>query len=130
MARELARTQPQAPGLTRRSLLQRAAGLGLAASTLGALELLAELPEQALAGAGSGLPEIQFQIEKRLPKPSKIEGVKVRFGPVYTLFVTIALARTPAAADQTTLARALARVEQAYPFSPSGVLSTLAYGIP
>jgi hypothetical protein len=130
MDRELPRTQAQAHRLTRRSLLQRAAGLGLAASTLGALELLAELPDEALARTGGGLPEIQFQIEKRLPKPSKIEGVRVRFGPVYTLFVTIALARTPDAADQTTLAQALGRVEQAYPFSPSGVFSTVAYGIP
>ena len=81
---------PPTTGLTRRSLLQRAAGLGLAASTLGALELLAPAPEEALA-AGSKLPEIQFQIEKRLPKPIKVEGVRVRFGPVYTLFVTIAL---------------------------------------
>jgi hypothetical protein len=128
---EHARTNTQGtPGLTRRSLLQRAAGLGLAASTLGALELLADLPEEALAKGGAGLPEIQFQIEKRLPKPLKAEGVRVRFGPVYTLFVTISLARTPSAADQATLTQALARVEQAYPFSPSGVFMTVAYGIP
>jgi hypothetical protein len=120
---------PPTTGLTRRSLLQRAAGLGLAASTLGALELLAPAPEEALA-AGSKLPEIQFQIEKRLPKPIKVEGVRVRFGPVYTLFVTIALARTPSVADQATLAQALARVEKAYPFKPSGVFMTVAYGIP
>lgn len=130
MDRRPARTQPQEHRLTRRSLLQRAAGLGLAASTLGALELLAELPDEAFARGGAGLPEIQFQIEKRLPKPSKIEGVRVRFGPVYTLFVTIALVRTPNAGDQATLAAALARVEQAYPFSPSGVFTTVAYGIP
>jgi hypothetical protein len=116
-------------GLTRRSLLQRAAGLGLATSTLGALELLAPPPEEALA-RGSELPEIQFQIEKLLPKPIKAEGVRVRFGPVYTLFVTITLARTPSVADQATLTQALARVEQAYPFSPSGVFMTVAYGIP
>jgi hypothetical protein len=120
---------PRMPGLTRRSLLQRAAGLGLAASALGALELLAALPGEALARS-SGLPEIQFQIEKHLPKPIKVEGVRVRFGPVYTLFVTIALARTPSVADQATLAQALARVEQAYPFSPSGVFMTVAYGVP
>jgi hypothetical protein len=117
-------------GLTRRSLLQRAAGLGVAASALGALELLAEMPDEALAKGGAGLPEIQFQIEKLLPKPIKAEGVHVRFGPVYTLFVTITLARTPSIADQATLTQALARVEQAYPFSPSGVFMTVAYGIP
>ena len=57
MDRELARSEhPQAPGLTRRSLLQRAAGLGLAASTLGALELLAQLPEEALGRRQLGAP--------------------------------------------------------------------------
>lgn len=59
---------PPPSGLTRRSLLQRAAGLGVAASTLGALELLATLPEQSRAAARSAaLPEIQFQIESACP---------------------------------------------------------------
>jgi hypothetical protein len=131
MDREHARTeQLRSPGLTRRSLLQRAAGLGLASSTLGALELLAALPEDAFGARARALPEIQFQIEKHLPKPIKAEGVRVRFGPVYTLFATIALARTPTTADKATLTQALARVERAYPFSPSGVFMTVAYGIP
>lgn len=121
---------PQPAGLTRRSLLQRAAGLGLAASTLGALELLATLPAQSPAATRSALPEVQFQIEKRLPRPVRSEGVAARFSPVYTLFATIALARTPTAADQATLTQALAQVEATYPFSPSGVFAVVAYGIP
>ncbi len=130
MGNEHAQPQQDEPaGLTRRTLLRRAAGLGVTASTLGALELLATLPAQSLA-AGSALPEVQFQIEKLLPRPVKSEGVRARFSPVYTLFATIALTRAPTASDQATLAQALAQVEQSYPFSPGGVFTIVAYGIP
>ena len=118
-----------ASGLTRRTLLQRAAGLGVAASTLGALDLLALVPDRA-AAAKSKLPEVQFQIEKYLPPAFRGEGVKVRLGPLYTTFATFALTRTPTAADQEALSRALATIEAVYPFSPSGVFTTIAYGIP
>ncbi len=117
-------------GLTRRTLLQRAAGLGLAASTLSALDLLALMPEREARAAKSGLPEIQYQIEKFIAPAIKAEGVKARFGPVYTTFATFVLTRTPTHADQTALASALARVEASYPFSPSGVFLTVAYGVP
>jgi len=117
-------------GITRRTLLQRAAGLGLAASTLGALDLLALIPtREALAAKGS-LPEIQFQIEKFIAPAVKVEGVRARFGPLYTTFATFSLTRTPTQADQAALASALQRVEASYPFSPSGVFTTVAYGIP
>jgi hypothetical protein len=117
--------------LTRRALLQRAAVLGVAASTLGALDLLAVTPARAASAAGkSALPEIQFQIEKFIAPALKIEGVRVRFAPVYTTFATFTLTRTPTLADQAALAAALARVEAGYPFSPSGVFTTIAYGVP
>jgi hypothetical protein len=115
--------------LTRRTLLQRAAGLGLAASTLGALDLLASAPMRAAAAGTTALPEIQFQIERFLPAFSA-EGVRVRLGPVYTTFATISLTRTPTLADQTRLAEALAKVELAYPFTPAGIFMSLAYGVP
>jgi hypothetical protein len=115
--------------LTRRALLQRAAVLGVSASTLSALDLLARVPVRAEA-AGSTRPEIQYQIEKFLPKAVAEERVKVSFPPVYTLFSTIALTRTPTSADKTTLAKALAQVETSYPFSPSGVFMSVAYGVP
>lgn len=116
--------------LTRRSLLQRAAGLGLAASTLGALDVLALTPARDALAAKSALPEIQFEIERFGPRPIHSEGVKARMPPVYTAFATFALTRTPTAQDQSTLAAALAKVESSYPFSPSGVFATIAYGIP
>src|ERR1700722_20080086 len=118
-------------GITRRTLLQRAAGLGVAASTLGALDLLAWTPARAAAATKkSPLPEIQFQIEKFLPPAFKAEKVKVRLGPVYTTFATVLLTRTPTTEDQATLAQALARIEASYPFSPSGVFMTVSYGVP
>ena len=97
--------------LTRRTLLQRAAGLGLAASTLGALDLLALTPTREAIAASSSLPEIQFQIERFGPRPIRVEGVKARMPPVYTTFATFTLTRTPTAADQATLAAALAKGE-------------------
>ncbi len=116
--------------LTRRALLQRAAGLGLAASTLSALDLLALAPTRALAHTPSGLPEVQYEIEKYIAPVFKAEGVKIRLGPVYTTFATFALSRAPTAADQATLAAALNRIEASYQFSPSGVFTTVAYGVP
>ncbi|HMD51910.1 MAG TPA: hypothetical protein VKG62_04290, partial [Solirubrobacteraceae bacterium] len=44
------------PALTRREVLQKAARLGVAASTLGALELLASTPRRAGAATLSTLP--------------------------------------------------------------------------
>jgi hypothetical protein len=116
--------------LTRRTFLQRAAGLGLAASTLGALDMLALTPVRDAIAAKSSLPEIQFQIERFGPHPIHSEGVTARMPPVYTAFATFTLTRTPTAADQATLAAALEKVESSYPFSPSGVFTTVAYGIP
>ena len=116
--------------LTRRSLLQRAAALGLTASTLGSLDLLARVPQRALAATPQSLPEIQFAIEPYLAPTVRLEGVAVRPGPVYTTFATIALTRTPEIADQGALALALGRIEQTYPFAPSGIFTTVSYGIP
>ena len=116
-------------GLTRRSLLRRAAHLGLAATTLGSLELLARPPQRA-AARGGALPEIQFAIDRFIPRAIKVEGVPVRPGPVYTAFLTFALQRTPAQGDQATLQRALGLIESSYPFSPAGVFTTVCYGIP
>jgi hypothetical protein len=116
--------------MTRRTLLHRAVGLGVAASTLSALDLLALAPARAAAKTKSALPEIQFQIEKFIAPAFKVEGVRVRFAPVYTTFATFSLTRTPTQADQATLAQALATVEASYEFSPSGVFTTVAYGVP
>ena len=116
--------------MTRRTLLHRAVGLGVAASTLSALDLLALAPARAAAKTKSALPEIQFQIEKFIAPAFKVEGVRVRLAPVYTTFATFALTRAPTQADQAALSSALASIEASYAFSPSGVFTTIAYGIP
>ena len=118
------------PALTRREVLQKAARLGVAASTLGALELLASTPRRAGAATLSTLPEVQYDIARYTPHAITVEGVKVRFGPLYTTFATIALQRTPTLADQAALSQALATVESTYAFSPAGVFATIAYGVP
>ncbi len=117
-------------GYTRRSLLARAAVLGLAGSTLGALDLVAVAPRAGAAASRRRLPQIQFAIDRYTPHAVRMEGVPVRAAPVYTTFATIALARTPTVADQATLAAALATIESAYPFSPAGVFTIVSYGIP
>lgn len=117
--------------LTRRTLLARAAQLGVAASTLSALDVLGVAPlRTALAATTSTLPEVQFQIEKYLAPSFTREGVRVRFGPAYTLFATFSLSRTPTLADQAKLSSALSAVEAAYPFTHAGVFTTIAYGVP
>jgi hypothetical protein len=120
----------QAPGLTRRTLLQKAAGLGLAASTLGALDALARVPRRAPAATPSSLPDIQFAIGDYIPPAVTLDGVPFRFGPVYTMFATIELRRGPTKADQAALASALATIEANYPFRPEGVFTFVSYGIP
>lgn len=114
---------------TRRAVL-KVAGAGLAASALTLVEPLVWLPERVAAAMPDGLPDIQHDIGAYLAPARSIDGVMFRFGPVHTLFVTFALQRLPSRAEQNTLAWALDRVEEAYPFSPEGMFCSLAYGLP
>jgi hypothetical protein len=116
--------------LSRRAFVASAARLGLAASTLSALEELARMPERAAAAGRARLPDIQFDTDDFIGAARTVEGVVVRFPPVYTSYTTLALSRAPTRSDQERLARAVAVIERVYPFSPGGVLLTLAYGIP
>jgi hypothetical protein len=82
------------------------------------------------AASKRSLPDIQFAIDDYIAPARKLDGVKVRFPPVYTSYTTFTLTRTPTPADQANLARALDKVEQAYPFRPDGVFTTVGYGLP
>ena len=116
--------------VSRRTVLKAAAATGLALSTHGLVELLA-LPTRRLAmAAPATLPDIQFDIRAFVPPAQTVDGVIVRFGPVFTRFVTLALARKPDLKDQQRLAAALTTIESTYPFSPGGVFVFTAYGIP
>lgn len=119
----------QPAGIDRREFVASAARLGLAASTLGALDALASMPVRADA-ARRRPPDIQFDIAGAIAPSRTVDGVVVRFPPVYTSFTTLALRRRPTRADQERLQHVLRDVERRHPASPRGVLLTLAYGIP
>src|SRR5262245_43600816 len=95
--------------VSRRSLLKVGAA-GLLASQAGLLQRLARVPDR-VALAASGLPDIQFDIGNFIAPAFTENGVLVRFGPVYTLFVPARLRRNPTRADQAVVAGALHTIE-------------------
>jgi hypothetical protein len=119
------------PRLSRRSLLASAARLGLAAPTLGFLDAAVAAPRRdSGAHSRSVRPDIQYDIADSVPPARVVDGVHVRFPPIYTSFVTLSLTRAPDRSDQRTLGEALASIERRYAFSPSGLFLFLAYGLP
>lgn len=121
--------------VSRRSFLQSAAALGIAVPSLRALNALAVAPDRPvtpalMAASKRALPDIQFAINDYISPAHRLDGVKVQFPPVYTSFTTFTLTRTPTPEDQATLVHALDVVEQAYPFRPNGVFTTIGYGLP
>jgi hypothetical protein len=113
---------------TRRAVLRFGAAAALA-SQVTLAEQLAWLPQRAALAAGDP-PDIQFDIGGVIPPAFAVDGVQVRFGPVFTLFVPIRLTRNPTAGDRRVLTRALGTIESVFPFSPAGVILILAYGLP
>jgi hypothetical protein len=113
---------------SRRTALKMGA-LGLSAATMGILETLPGVERLAHA-APANLPDIQFDISNFIAPAQTINGVQFRFGPVYTLFVTAKLTRTPTQKDQAALSNALNTIESRFPFSPSGVFTFVSYGLP
>jgi len=111
--------------VSRRDVLRAGAGAAL----MSAIGELAWTPQRLAMAAGT-LPNIQFDIGNFIPPAQTINGVSVRFGPVFVLFVPLRLNRTPSRTDQTTLANALNTIEAHYAFSPSGVIPHIAYGLP
>lgn len=126
----------QSQQLSRRRLLKTgAAGIISTATVAGALEALAFTPKRvALAATSTNLPNIQFDLGNFIPPAQMFNdgggSVLLRFGPVYTLFLTLKLTRFPSLTDYQTLNDALSRIESVYPFSPSGVFTIIAYGLP
>jgi hypothetical protein len=121
--------------VSRRSFLQSAAALGIAVPNLRALNALVVTPDRPVTTAlmtalQRPLPDIQFAINDYIPPAHNLDGVPVRFPPVYTSFTTFTVTHTPTPADQATLARVLDVVEQTYPFRPNGVFTTIGYGLP
>src|SRR2546423_1943475 len=114
--------------VSRRTAL-KAGAAGAIASELSLLEQLAWAP-QRVAVAAAAPSDIQFDIGNFIAPARTINGVQVRFGPTFTLFVPAKLTRNPTKADQAALANALSTVEANFAFSPSGVFVFTAYGLP
>jgi hypothetical protein len=116
--------------MSRRTLL-KVGGIGAMAASFASVGAAAWRPQRALASTSSpSLPDIQFDIGAFVHPAQTIAGVLVDFGVLYTFLAPAALTRNPTKADQQTLTAALATLEEAYSFSPSGVFTFVAYGLP
>ncbi len=118
------------PRILNRRGAMRLGALGLAATTLSALDTVARAPRRLARAAPAELPNIQFDVSDYTAPARTIDGTLFRFGPVYTLFVTARLTRLPSAGDRQVFVDALDAIEAAYPFSPDGVFTVAAYGVP
>src|SRR5690349_9825012 len=121
---------PKVP-VSRRDLL-KIGMLGTAATTLAGIDALTWVPSRVAhaASATTAFPDIQFNIGNFIAPVQTFNNVQFQFGPVYTVFLTAQLTDVPFRSDQTDLANALTTIEQTYPFSPSGIFTFIAYGIP
>jgi hypothetical protein len=115
--------------LTRRRVLELGV-LGATSTSFGVLDLLVRSPSRVARAQPSSLPSVQFDIDAFTPPVESIDGTDFRFGPVYTLFVTLRLTRIPVKSDQAVLNDALAQLEAHYPFAPEGVFASVSYGVP
>lgn len=120
---------PKQP-VSRRDLLRLGLlGTAAAATALAGIDTLAWVPMRAVEAA-TAFSDIQFDIGNFLGPVQTFNLVQVRLPPVYTVFLTASLNRTPAKSDQTVLANALNTIEAHYPFTPGGIFTFIAYGLP
>ena len=127
-------------GFSRRKMLISGGALAAGFAGLEALRSLAVTPARVASPASASLanakahrldlPETQFDIGAFTAPATTINGVMVAFPPVFTLFATATLMSAPSREDQDELAGALDRIEEAYQFSPAGVFTFVAYGLP
>jgi hypothetical protein len=122
--------------VSRRTLL-KVGGIGAMAATVTTVGAAAWSPQRASAAtrtsaatAATSFPDIQFDIGAFVHPAQTVAGVLVDFGVVYTFLAPAALTRNPTKQDQATLAAALATIESNYAFSPSGIFTFVAYGLP
>jgi hypothetical protein len=119
--------------MSRRRFLRNSSVLAGSLATFELLNKLSVVPQrQALAADVAALApsDIQFDVGAFIPPAQTIDGIRVRFGPVHTLFATASLTFLPTTADQTRFENALRTIESVYPWSPSGVFTHVAYGGP
>jgi hypothetical protein len=131
---------PARKGFSRRKMLISGGALAAGFAGLEALRGLAVTPARVASPASASLanakahrmdlPQTQFDIGAFTAPAVTINGVMVGFPPVFTLFATATLMSAPSQEDQDELARALDQIEEAYQFSPAGVFTFVAYGLP
>jgi hypothetical protein len=121
---------PHGGPLSRRDVLAGIGAAGLAGSALGLFDDAVRPLQRVAAQAPAILPDIQFDVGEFLAPVETVEGVRFRFGPVFTKFVTATLTRAPTQGDQAVLADALDTIEHTYRFAPDGAFTFVAYGIP
>lgn len=124
------------PTLSRRRLLQVAGGgaavaVGVAALYEG-LALVSPPSRRVVEPPKGGYPVGQYQVADYgvRVQPDPESAVVVSAPPAWNLVITATLLRAPGAQEQKRLEAALRAVEAAYPYSPAGVFTLVAYGLP
>ncbi|HZO72411.1 MAG TPA: hypothetical protein VFB60_09435 [Ktedonobacteraceae bacterium] len=115
------------PALSRRDLLKVG---GLSAGALAALGAAAWIPTRVARAMPLSFPDIQFDIGAFVHPAQTINGIQVDFGVTFTFLAPATLTRTPSRNDQAVLDEALETIESVFSFSPSGIFTFVAYGIP
>jgi hypothetical protein len=123
------------PSVTRRTALKGAAAMATAMGTLELVGKVAHLPDRAWAAeaaetSAAALPDIQFDIGNFIAPARTFGGILMQMPPVNTVFVTARLLRRPNRNDQAVLDAALGQLEATYPFSASGLITFVSYGLP
>ena len=104
--------------------------MGLVASSLAVVERTGYAPQPHRESCAKCPPSNPVRCRGLHRAGRDVNGTLFQFGPVFTLFITTQLTRTPTAADQQSLTDLLAAIEQSYAFGPSGVFSYIGYGLP
>ena len=125
--------------LTRRRLLQLAGGgvvlaTGAVATASTLYQGLARVapPTRLVQPPPQGFPVGQYQVADYglQARSDPDSGVVVNIPPVWNLVITGTLSHPPSLVEQRRVETALRAVEEAYPYSPAGVFSLVAYGLP
>jgi hypothetical protein len=122
-------THDRNPKISRRRFLKLSGATAVSVPTLAALDSVAPYQREALAQSSSP-SDIQFNIGNFIAPVQTINGVQVQFGPIYTMFVTARLNRTPNTTDQANLRSTLQIIEQNFRWSAGGIFTFVSYGIP
>jgi hypothetical protein len=117
-------------GVRRRTVLKAGGAIGATVAAMNLVDLVAWRPLRPAVARAATLPDIQFDIGLFIPPPTTIDGVRVQFGPIYTIFATARLSRLPTRTEQTQFAQALSTLEATYPWGPQAAMTFVAYGLP